>query len=46
MAEAAWLPIVPDVAPGAEAPDNPLAEKSPPKSEAKMNGEDNSSCQK
>lgn len=33
MAEAAVFPIVLDVAPGAEEPESPLAEKSPPKSE-------------
>ena len=36
MAEAALVPIVPAVAPGADAPDKPFAEKSPPKSEAEM----------
>ena len=48
IAEVALLPMVPEVAPGAEAPDKPLAEKSPPKSEAEINviqEEDNSSCQ-
>ena len=48
MAEAALVPIVPEVAPGAEAPDRPLAAKSPPKSEAEMrvvHWKDNSSRQ-
>lgn len=36
IAEAALLPIVPADAPGAEPPESPAEEKSPPKSEADM----------